>query len=86
MMITLGALAPSLREQIAFPLPADVGAKIDRLQLDSEAITRLSLRGLLSDSQTLTARKKLVKRIEATLSAPAPGTPERRPEPREVGA
>lgn len=60
MQIELGALAPSLIEQLAGHIDAD---KLAILDADSDAITRLYVRGYLTPSATDKARKRLVKEI-----------------------
>lgn len=66
--IDFGAMAPTLSKQLA-----KIGLSLSRdtlkiIQRDADAITRLYMRGLLSDSQTLTARRKLMKMLMATLN------------------
>lgn len=66
--IRLGAMSPSVKEQVE-----EQGFKIDatdsvHLQKDSEAITRLIIRGLITDSQAKQARDKLFKKIQKSLT------------------
>ncbi len=63
--LIFGALAPKLREQLR-----DANMKYERAdtelwQRDADEITRLSIRGLLSDSVTRETRHKLLKQILA---------------------
>ena len=60
MQIELGALAPSLIEQLAGHVDAE---KLARLDADADAITRLYVRGYLAPSAIEKARKRLVKEI-----------------------
>ena len=60
MQIELGALAPSLIEQLAGHVDAETLARLDA---DADAITRLYVRGYLAPSATDKARKRLVKEI-----------------------
>lgn len=65
--IRFGAMAPSIKEQIK-----EQGFKIDptdcaHLQKDAEAITRLRIRGLLTDSACKSAHDKLFKKITSSL-------------------
>lgn len=57
MEIQFGAMAPKLTEQIP-----DLDEKYEKANY---AITFLFLHGLLSDSETYKARRKLVKMIES---------------------
>ena len=59
MDIVLGALCPKLSEQIP-----GLSEHYDR---DADAITRLVIRGILTDSEATKARKRLLKRIERDL-------------------
>ena len=54
--IQFGALAPSLRDQLGAALPS-------HFQDDADAITRLHVRGVLSDSEAQRARKRLISAI-----------------------
>lgn len=60
MQIELGALAPSLIEQLAGAVDADKLAHFDQ---DADAITRLYVRGYIPESVAGKARKRLVKEI-----------------------
>ena len=60
--IAMGAMSDSLTDQFksqGFEPPKD----IDHFQKDADAITRLKIRGLLTDSQSDSARKKLMKEL-----------------------
>ena len=61
MQIELGALAPSLIEQLAGHVDAE---KLAILDADADAITRLYVRGYITPSATDRARKRLSKKIE----------------------
>lgn len=64
--LAMGALCPTFSEQVkehGITLPANALEKLDHLQRDSEAISRLSIRGLLPDSHKAAAQKKLEKRL-----------------------
>jgi len=54
--VAFSALAPPLDKQIMRHIPG-----LDHFQLDADAVTRLSIRGILSDSETKNARKRIVK-------------------------
>ena len=73
--ITLGALAPSIIEQLKeFNLPEELNlpdGKIAQLQsfdLDASAITRLHVRGIITDAECNNARKRLMKKIAKALN------------------
>lgn len=60
--IELGAMAPKLQEQLkGNRISQD---NIDLWQMDADAITRLHLRGFISEAVTEAARKKLVSKIQ----------------------
>lgn len=61
MKIEFGALAPSLMVQLRGFFPVVILRLFSR---DANAITRLRVRGLITDSEAARARKRLVKRIE----------------------
>jgi len=61
MHIHFGPLAQPLTEQLRGVLPVGV---LIRYQRDTESITRLSVRGLLTPSEAQRARRRLVKAIE----------------------
>lgn len=58
-----GALAPSFANQIKEAGFVADAAGIELCQRDAEAIDRLRIRGLLSDSVSSQCRKKLMKHI-----------------------
>lgn len=75
--INFGALMPPIRTQLK-----EQGIKHDLLfkkcredilqfQKDADALVRLNLRGLLSDSSVRIARRRLIKKIVATLEEKA---------------
>lgn len=67
MSLTLrfGASAPSLAEQLGYPQPEPGSATLlDDLQRDADAITRLHRRGLLAETETLRARRRLVEKLD----------------------
>lgn len=64
MDIVLGALAPSLARQLAKD-----SAKIQALQRDADAITRLAVRDILTETAAARARSRLVKAIARALDA-----------------
>jgi len=59
--IELGCLSPTLSEQLKGVLPAEKLVIFDKL---TDAINRLSVFGLLSDSESDRARKRLIKMIQ----------------------
>ena len=62
-----GALAPKLIDQL--PDAADIlGSRMDPYQKDADAITRLKVRGIMSDNEAHRARTRLVKAIGKALS------------------
>lgn len=66
--IHFGALSPTIAEQLD---EAGVGYdedKIDHCNRDAYAISRLQVRGLLTESQAHGARKKVLKKIEAAIT------------------
>ena len=61
--LKFGAMAPKLKDQIR-----DAGFRfhykdVEQWQADADAIARLSIRGLLSDSQTASSRQRLTRLI-----------------------
>ena len=62
--IELGALSPKISEQLKGTQPADVLLQWDR---DAAAITRLHLRGLLTDDECDMARSRLIKALGGTV-------------------
>lgn len=65
MKIALGALAPSLTEQLAGMIDEK---ELSVLDADANAITRLYIRGYMSSSQVEVSRKRLVKNIDKELT------------------
>lgn len=64
MQISFGVLAPKLKEQLKGYVSED---KLAHFDADSDAITRLYVRGYLPPSAVDKARKKLIKNLtEAT--------------------
>ena len=61
--IAFGALSKPICEQVGIK-----NADIDRLQILADAITRLKIHGILSESQCDSARRKLVKLIGKAVS------------------
>jgi len=64
--VEMGWGALPMREQHP-SLPEDVAAKFDD---DNQAISRLLLRGLITQAQATSARQKYVKKVEAALRTP----------------
>jgi hypothetical protein len=64
--IELGALCPSLKEQLAELVIDD--AELALLDQDADAITRLHIRGLIPEAVAMNARRKLVRKIQAALA------------------
>lgn len=63
MQIAFGALAPTLVDQLAgSKVPVE---KLEAFDRDADAVTRLVVRGLLTQSQANAARKKILKEIVA---------------------
>jgi hypothetical protein len=67
--LQFGALVPRIEEQLN-----DLGFRLNRpeyahFQFDADAITRLSVSGLLSDGQVASARRKLVRRIARAVTS-----------------
>ena len=69
MRIIFGALEDSLVTQLdGSGIPVGL---LELFELDSQAITRLWVRGLITDSQIDASRKKLIKNIETARSKAA---------------
>ena len=65
MQIVFGAMAPSLKEQLGATLPRGLrGMQLRRWQHDADAVTRLVVRGYISESVARTARKRILRAIE----------------------
>ena len=70
MQIELGALADSLKDQLAkIDTTPEQKAEIERLDMDADAISRLYVRDLIPESQATKARQKLMRKIERLLAA-----------------
>jgi hypothetical protein len=65
--ITFGAMADPLRKQLEMT-GIDAGT-INHFQRDADAIVRLNVRSLLTDSETRKARLRVVKKFAAELRA-----------------
>lgn len=63
--LTFGPMARPLKEQLNGLGDAHF---LDQAQLDADAITRLYLRGVLSEVEVKTARKRLLGAIRASLT------------------
>lgn len=65
--LAMGPLAPKLSDQLTdngFAFDAKV---IEHIQLDTEALSRLAIRGYLNDSIRDAIRRRIVKAVEAEL-------------------
>ena len=60
--VRVGSLAPPMHEQLGVPEQA-----ADHVQKDADAIVRLSVRGILSESERDRACKRMLKRMEREL-------------------
>ena len=62
--IRLGALAPKISEQLdSIGISNYDKEYLDVFQKDADAISRLSIRGFISESVGITARKRLMKKL-----------------------
>jgi len=61
--IHFGALCPSIAEQLIEQGVVTIPDDINHFQEDADAVTRLVIRGLITDSQASAARRKLLKKI-----------------------
>lgn len=61
--IVFGAVAPLLESQLGRQGLRLVGSKLLHIQKDVDAVARLSVRRVLSDAETVRARRRLVKVI-----------------------
>ena len=61
--VHFGALCPSIAEQLIEQGVVTIPDEINHFQKDADATTRLLIRGLLTDSQTRSARQKLINKI-----------------------
>lgn len=75
--IQFGALCPPLSQQIV-AAGSKVPSDVDLLQQDADEISRLYIRGLLSDSESTRARKRLMARIVRNVSKANGGTDEKK--------
>lgn len=65
-ILVFGAFAPRLTEQLAGAVSE---SDVFELQKDADAITRLSVRGLLGDGAVDSARRRLIEKIVAAKKA-----------------
>ena len=61
MLIRLGAITPPLKAQLQGILPA---GELDIYDKDADAISRLAVRGLITEAAATRARKRLIRSIE----------------------
>ena len=64
--IQLGAMCPKLTEQLEGHAPAEKLEFLDRI---ADSITLLYLHGIITESQVTPARKRLMKKVEETISS-----------------
>ena len=64
MYLSFGALAPKISEQLAGKIDAK---KAEGFDADAFELTRLKIRGLLTDGEVHKARRRLVKAIEKAI-------------------
>jgi hypothetical protein len=63
--VTLGCFEPKLKDQLkGLKLPA---RELDFIQRDADAVTRLAVRGILTQAETNRARKRVVVEIKALI-------------------
>jgi hypothetical protein len=68
LQVDFGALVPRLDDQLfAQGLVYKDTQKLEHLQADADAITRLNLRGYIADSAAAKCRKKLMEQLNPTL-------------------
>lgn len=65
--LSFGALSPKLSEQLDSQKVTYSKNSVSHFQKDADAVTRLAERGLLTDSIARNARKKLIKKIAASV-------------------
>jgi hypothetical protein len=65
--VVLGATAPLLAKQLGLSV-----REVKHWQLDADAITRLAVRGMLSEAERHRARRRLVKQIASSRSGAQP--------------
>lgn len=64
--ITFGAMSPQLREQLQHQgMRTRDANQLKHLQMDADAVTRLCVRGMITQGETHNARKKITKKIRA---------------------
>lgn len=63
LLLEFGAMAPDISQQLAYQGLTAKARAIAHWQKDADAITRLSVRGMLSDSEKSKARRRLLKTI-----------------------
>ena len=61
--IVFGAMAPDIGQQLAYQGLTAKPRAIDQWQKDADAITRLAVRGMLSDAERERVRRRLLKTI-----------------------
>lgn len=62
--VSFGAMAPPLAEQLAEVLGERSHPNLPQHQKDADAIARLAVRGVLTETEAHRARKRLMKRLE----------------------
>ena len=67
--LTFGALAPSIKKQLAVSKLKAKTLDMHLWQTDADEIARLLIRGLLTDSAGTNARRKLMRKILANVRA-----------------
>lgn len=65
--ITFGALAPKVAGQLKKQKLTAAPLDIERAQANADAVTRLLIRGVLSDSEARKARQRILKRLLANV-------------------
>ena len=69
LVIVFGAMTDSIQKQLLAQQITRPRKIVQVLQMDADSITRLAIRGLLSDSEVRKARQRLMKKIKRTLEA-----------------
>lgn len=69
MKISLGALEPPLTEQLAGVLPDKT---LEIYERDAAAISRIHVRGIITNAQCDQAREKLIKHIQTSVKSLPP--------------
>ena len=67
--IEFGAMAPLLETQLGHQGLKVLSGPLNHLQKDADALSRLSARGVLSDGETRSARRRLMKAIMARVDS-----------------